>query len=132
MKHFVTILLFMLSFVVSGFAQEPETTSPLTNAEIVRRVATIDIEGEYYDNVIVTMKSLSPDYFIRDKYKVKVTITDSNGKKIWKKTLNNVFLYVFSNGQVQIGKRNFDQIIISKSSVTGNFIGKIREKEGIY
>ena len=132
MKHFLTVLLFMLSLVTSGFSQEPETTKQLTDAEIVRKVATMDIEGEYYDNVVVTMKSLSPDLFKRDIYKVKVTITDSNGKKIWKKTLKNVFLYVFSNGQVQIGKRNFDQIIISKSSITGDFIGKIREKEGIY
>ena len=57
---------------------------------------------------------------------------DSKGKKIWKKTLKNVFLYVFSNGQVQVGKRGFDQILIQKSSYTGDFIGKIREKEGIY
>ncbi len=54
------------------------------------------------------MKSTSPDYFITDKYKVKITITDANGKKIWKKTLKNVFLYVFSDGQVQVGKRHFD------------------------
>ena len=122
----------MLSFAISCFSQEAETTSPLTDAEIVRKVATIDIEGEYYDNVVVTMKSLSPDFFKRDIYKVKVTITDSNGKNIWKKTLKNVFLYVFSDGQVQIGKRNFVQIVISKSSLTGDFIGKIREKEGVY
>ena len=78
------------------------------------------------------MKSTSPDYFITDKYKVKVTISDSNGKKVWKKTLKNVFLYVFSDGQVQVGKRNFNQIVIQKSSLTGDFFGKIREKEGIY
>lgn len=78
------------------------------------------------------MKSTSPDNIITDKYKVKVTITDANGKKIWKKTLKNVFLYVFSDGQVQVGKQNFDRILIRKSSLTGDFIGKIREKEGIY
>lgn len=78
------------------------------------------------------MKSTSPDYFITDKYKVKITITDANGKKIWKKTLKNVFLYVFSDGQVQVGKRHFDQILIQKSSLTGDFLGMIREKEGIY
>ena len=41
-------------------------------------------------------------------------------------------LYDFSDGQVQVGKRNFDQIVIQKSSLTGDFLGKIREKEGIY
>ena len=98
----------MLSLALSGFAQEPESVRPLNDTEVVRRVAIMDIEGQRYDNVVVTMKSTSPDYFITDKYKVKITITDANGKKIWKKTLKNVFLYVFSDGQVQVGKRHFD------------------------
>ena len=132
MKRFVTILFLMLSLALSGFAQEQESVRPLTDTEVVRRVAVMDIEGLLYDNVVITMKSTSPDYFITDKYKVKVTITDANGKKVWKKTLKNVFLYVFSDGQVQVGKPNFDQILIKKSSLTGDFIGKIREKEGIY
>lgn len=132
MKHFVTILFLILSLSISGFAQEPESAKPLTDTEVLRKVAIMDIEGQIYDNVIVTMKSTSPDYIITDKYKVKVTITDANGKKIWKKTLKNVFLYVFSDGQVQVGKQNFDRILIRKSSLTGDFIGKIREKEGIY
>ena len=46
--------------------------------------------------------------------------------------MKNVFLYVFSNGQVQVGKSNFDQILIQKSSYSDDFIGKIREKEGIF
>ena len=122
----------MLSLTSSCFAQEHETTSPLTDTEVMRKVSIIDIEGKLYENVVVTMKSTSPDYFITDKYKVKVTIVDANGKKVWKKTLSNVYLYVFSSGQVQVGKRNFDQIVIWKSSSTGDFIGKIREKEGVY
>ena len=132
MKHFLTVLFLMLSLSFTGFAQEPESARPLTDTELVRKVAVMDIEGELFDNVVVTLKSTSPDYIITDKYKVKVTIVDANGKKIWKKTLKNVFLYVFSNGQVQVGKRNFDQILIQKSSSTGNFIGIIREKEGIF
>lgn len=132
MKRFFTILFLMLSVVLSIFAQEPETAKPLTDTEVVRKVALMDIEGQLYDNVVVTMKSTSPDYFITDKYKVKVTISDSNGKKVWKKTLKNVFLYMFSDGQVQVGKRNFNQIVIQKSSLNGDFLGKIREKEGIY
>lgn len=132
MKRFFTILFLMLSLALSSFAQEPETAKPLTDTEVVRKVALMDIEGQLYDNVVVTMKSTSPDYFITDKYKVKVTITDANGKKVWKKTFKNVFLYVFSDGQVQVGKRNFDQIVIKKSSLTGDFVGMIREKEGIY
>lgn len=120
----------MVSSISNLFAQE--TAKPLTDTEIVRKVALMDIEGTYYENVVVTLKSTSPDYFISDKYKVKVSIVDSNGKKIWKKTLKGVFLYVFSNGQVQVGKNNFDQIVIQKSTLTGSVIGTLREKEGVW
>ena len=136
-----TLLLFamMLAFALNVSAQdfnvnvcERKEANPVTDQKVVRKVALIDIEGTTYENVVVSMKSTSPDGIITDKYKVKVVITDSKGKKIWKKTLKNVFLYVFSNGQVQVGKRGFDQILIQKSSYTDDFIGKIREKEGIY
>lgn len=130
MKKLILIFALILSCVTNIFAQE--TAKPLTDTEIVRKVALMDIEGTYYENVVVTLKSTSPNYFISDKYKVKVSVVDSNGKKIWKKTLKGVFLYVFSNGQVQVGKNNFDQIVIQKSSISGNVIGPIREKEGVF
>lgn len=130
MKKLLLLFAMLLTFTANICAQE--SAKPLTDQEVVRRVEIMDIEGTTYENVVVSMKSTSPDYFITDKYKVKVVITDSNGKKIWKKTLKNVFLYVFSDGQVQVGKRGFDQILIQKSSYSGSFIGKIREKEGIY
>lgn len=130
MKKFLLLFAVLLTFTVNICAQE--TAKPLTDQEVVRRVAIMDIEGRTYENVVVSLKSTSPDYFTTDKFKVKVVITDSSGKKIWKKTLKNVFLYVFSSGQVQVGKRGFDQIVIQKSSYSGSFIGKIREKEGIY
>lgn len=132
MKRFIAILFLMLSFTMSGFAQETETAKPLTDMEVERKVARMDIEGEIYNNVVVTMKSVSPDYYFTDKYKVEVTVRGANGKKIWKKTLRNVFLYVFSSGQVQVGKQNFDQILIQKSSLTGDYVGWVREKEGVY
>ncbi len=80
----------------------------------------------------MSFKSITPDYFISDKYKVKVKVVDKNGKSIYKKTLKNVFLYVFSNGQIQVGKKNFDQIVVQKSKSTDENIGIIREKEGVY
>lgn len=124
------IMLFTSSLV---FAQsEPETTKPLTDMEVVRKVAFLDIEGKYYENVTMTFKSISPDYFISDKYKVRVKVVDENGKTVFKKNFKNVFLYVFSNGQIQVGKKNFDQIVVSKSDLTDENIGIIREKEGIY
>jgi len=98
----------------------------------LRRVALLDLEGKYYYDVVMTFKSTTPDYFITDKYKVKVTVKDSDGKNVWKKTLKNVFLYVFSNGQIQVGKSNFNQILVQKGKETGDFFGVVREKEGVY
>ena len=124
----------MVMFVASitMVAQEPETARPLTDTEVVRRVALLDVEGKYYYDVVMTFKSTTPDYFITDKYKVKVSVKNNEGKTVWKKTLKNVFLYVFSTGQVQVGKQNFDMIVVQKSKETGDFIGIVREKEGVY
>lgn len=127
------LLLTMFLHVSLSFAQsEPETAKPLTDMEVVRNVAYLDIEGKIYEDVTMTFKSITPDYFISDRYRVKVKVVDKDGKSVYKKTLKNVFLYVFSSGQIQVGKRNFDQIVVKKSSLTGDNIGVIREKEGVY
>ena len=122
----------MLTINIVSFAQnsEPEKASPMTDTEIVRKCTILDVEGKLYDNVTVTIKSNQPDFFFTDKYKVKVTVTDASGSKVWNKTFKNAFLYVFSNGQIQVGKQNFDQLVISSS--TGDWIGMVREKEGVY
>ena len=132
MKKIFLMMLFLISCSANIIAQDPETARPLTDTEVVRRVALLDLEGKYYYDVVMTFKSTTPDYFITDKYKVKVTVKDSDGKNVWKKTLKNVFLYVFSNGQIQVGKRNFDQIVVQKSKDNDYFIGIVREKEGVY
>lgn len=130
MKRVLILFAFMLSFVGGILAQE--STKPQFDTEIVRRCSVVDVEGKLYENVVITLKSTSPDYLISDKYKVKVTITDTKGKKVWKKTFKNAYLYIFSNGQVQVGKPNFDQILIQKENYSDKYLGKIREKEGIY
>lgn len=124
----------MLAVNIVGFAQnsELEKAKPMTDTEIVRKCAILDVEGKYYENVTVTIKSNQPDFFFTDKYKVKVTITDASCSKVWKKTFKNAFLYVFSGGQIQVGKQNFDQLVIFKSSPTGDWAGMVREKEGVY
>ncbi|MGN8802689.1 hypothetical protein ACTNCL_06155 [Segatella copri] len=130
----ILLFLMMLTINIVSFAQnsEPEKASPMTDTEIVRKCAILDVEGKYYDNVTVTIKSNQPDFFFTDKYKVKVTVTDASGSKVWNKTFKNAFLYVFPNGQVQVGKQNFDKLVIAKSSSTGEWIGMVREKEGVY
>lgn len=130
----ILLFLMMLTINIVSFAQnsEPEKASPMTDTEIVRKCAILDVEGKYYDNVTVTIKSNQPVFFFTDKYKVKVTVTDASGSKVWNKTFKNAFLYVFPNGQVQVGKQNFDKLVIAKSSSTGEWIGMVREKEGVY
>ena len=130
----ILLFLMMLTINIVGFAQSDETekASPMTDTEIVRKCAILDVEGKYYDNVTVTVKSNQPDFFFTDKYKVKVTVTAASGSKVWNKTFKNAFLYVFPNGQVQVGKQNFDKLVIAKSSSTGEWIGMVREKEGVY
>lgn len=128
-KSFIVFLICILT--LPAFAQdEPESAKPLTNAVIMRRNVSLDIEGEYFDDVTITFKSISPDYFFTHTYRVKVKVTDSNKKVIYNKTLKNAFLYVFSDGQIQVGRVNFDQIIIY--NYDGDYYGTIREKEGIY
>ena len=129
MKLKILLVLLIFNFTSSLFSQE--TAKPMTDTEIMRNVSRMDIEGKEYENVKVTLKSISPDYFISDIYKVKVTIVDMEGKEIWKKILKNVYLYVFSDGQIQVGKPNFNKIFIQKND-TGSFNGKVREKEGVY
>ena len=133
MKKVLLFLVMLMTYVVS-FAQsnDSEKIKPLLDTEIVRKCANLDIEGKYYENVTVTIKSNKPDYVWIDKYKVKVTVTDASGNKVWKKTLNNSFLYVFSDGQIQIGKKNFYKMVILRSSSSGNWEGVVREKEGVY
>lgn len=129
------VVLLVMMFFASSLAcaqNEPETAKPLEGVKVVRKVALLDIEGEYYGDVIVSFKSVTPDGFISGKNRVKVAVVDATGKSIYKKTFRDVFLYVFSDGQVQVGKQNFNQIIISKSNLTNSYIGTIREKEGIY
>ncbi len=57
----------------------------MTDTEIMRNVSKMDIEGKEYENVEITLKSISPDYYFSDKHKVKVTIVDKEGKEVWKK-----------------------------------------------
>lgn len=128
MKLRILLIFLLFNLTTALFAQE--TAKPMNDTEIERSVSIMDIEGKKYENVKVTLKSISPDYFISDIYRVKVTIVDMKGKVVWKKTLKNVYLFVFSSGQIQVGKPNFDKIVIYKNDYFST--GKIREKEGIY
>ena len=130
MKRLILLLVATMSMVLCYAQDETESSSPSRDTEIVRRCSLMDIEGKYYPDVVVTLKSTSPDYFITDKYKVKVLVKDADGKKVYKKTFSNAYLYIFSSGQVQVGKPKFNQLIISK--VGDSWLGEIKEKEGVW
>ncbi len=127
MKLRILLIFLFLNFATIIFSQEK--SSPLYDTEIMRNVLTMDIEGTLYANVKVTLESKSEDGF--STYRVKVTIVDIEGTEVWKKNLKNVYLYVFSDGTIQVGKPKFNKILIFKNE-SGSYIGKIREKEGIY
>jgi hypothetical protein len=59
-----------------------------------------------------------------------VTVKDKKGKKIYKKDFIRSYLYIFNNGQIQIGKPKFNQIVIKRDN--DYWYGEINEKEGIY
>lgn len=136
MKRFLLLVVATLALSCT-FAQsdEPEKSSPSRDTKIVRRCSLMDIEGEYYHNVIVTLKSYykEPESLlgIKGGYRVKVIVEDGNGKKRYKKTFKNSNLYIFRGGHIQVGKPKFDQIIIEQWE-SDYWFGIIREKEGIW
>ena len=136
MNRYIYIFVIFLLMSANCFAQsgtEPETSKPSFDTEIVRKCASLDIEGKDYRDVLVTIKSISPDYFFTDKYKVKIIVEDENGNRVYRKTLNNAYLYIYSNGQIQVGKPKFNQVIIRRGALFEDmWFGLIREKEGIW
>lgn len=70
MKRIIIFILSLLSFTyLHAQDSSRETAKPILDAEIVRKVARIDIEGKNYYNVIVIIKSIKPDYFLQLKLK---------------------------------------------------------------
>lgn len=131
MKKFLLFFVMLISSIV-GFAQsdESEKAKPMLDTEIVRKCLKFDIEGDEYEDVVVTMKSNNPDNILTGS-KVKVTVVNASGTKVWAKTLKNVYLYVFSTGEILVGKPHFDQLAIFREG-SKNWTGIVREKEGVY
>jgi len=111
---------------------EPEKTTPIYGTEIERYCTLMDIEHKIYADVKVIIKSNDPDYFWTTKHKVYFKVIDSEGNVVYKKTFKNAYLYVFRSGQIQIGKKNFVQVVIRKSESSEDWLGIIREKEGVF
>ena len=111
---------------------KPESVAPMRDIEITRNVSQIDIEGEIFHDVKVEIQSIIEDYPIPFNDTVHVKMSDKQNKIFWRRTWNKVCLYVFSNGQLQIGRPNFNKIVIYKPSLDSKYIGVVREYEGVY
>ena len=125
------VLFLFLIFPGIALAQTDEEVSyPSQDTEITRHCSSIEIEGEFYMDVIITLKSNSYNLFETDNHKVKVLVKNAQGEKLYKKTFKNANLYIFSSGEIHVGKPNFLRILIIKHN--DKWIGIIKEKEGIW
>lgn len=128
-KILLIIALTVASFTAFAQDSEEEVAPTLDNVTIVRRCSVIDIEGDLIDSVTVTIKNYAPDYVFKSENTVRVTI-ERKGKTIYKKKFKPANLYIFSSGEIQIGKPRFTQVLIIP--YLKESLGKIRAEEGIY
>jgi hypothetical protein len=87
------------------------------------------IEKKIYYNVTIELKAAEiTDLFTEG---VKVTVTDENGKKIYKKRFSKSYLYAFLSGTIQVGKGNAITQVALYRNKGGEWEAIIKEK-GIY
>lgn len=133
MKRLILLLFLFCSFSNFSFANERdsiESVKPTMNLEISRKVKYLQIDDigfRDYNELFYDIKLVSKWNELTPI--VKVVIKNNEGKTIWKKTFKNTYLYLFSNGQIQVGKPRFDQIIIYNKLNPSCYINT---KEGLY
>ena len=111
-------------------SNEAEESKPSFNTEILRHCEWLDVEGFIFKDVTVTIKSLNKTTL---DSRVKIRVKNSKGKVIYKNTFRNDYLYIFSDGQIQVGIPKFNKLIIYPyENEKGKWYGKIRWKEGIW
>lgn len=105
-KFFLMILLVCVS--VCSIAQDytkSESAKPTFGVTLERECSDIVIEKSIYHNVTIELKAADISDLFTDG--VKVTVTDENGKKIYKKRFSKSYLYVFPTSKtIQVGKGN--------------------------
>ena len=151
MKKVFVVFLFIFS-TVSTFAQsEGESVKPIGGITLYRNVSLAAIEQNNYLDVIVKFKAAElGDYFTNGvkvvvevtaidqgsneaRKTIEVVVVDNNtGKKIYRKRFSKSYLYVFSDGTIEVGKGNaLTQIILFKYK-DGSGWGMILKERGIY
>ena len=130
MKKVFVVFLFIFS-TVSTFAQsEGESVKPIGGITLYRNVSLAAIQNNYLDVIVKFKAAELGDYFTNG---VKVVVVDNNtGKKIYRKRFSKSYLYVFSDGTIEVGKGNaLTQIILFKYK-DGSGWGMILKERGIY
>lgn len=125
-------MILLVCISVCSIAQDytkSESTEPTFGVTLERECSDIAIEKTIYHNVTIELKAADiSDLFT---YGVKVTVTDENGKKIYKKRFSKSYLYVFPSKTIQVGKGNaIIQVGLYKNR-DGEWEAIIKEK-GIY
>lgn len=108
-----------------------ERVRPLVGQEVERRVAEIDIEGTIYCDAMVVLKC-TPHPIFPERLRVKVKVKATSGKKVFSKTLKKSLLFVYPDGQIEVGRGGFCQMLLTAPNEQGIATGKIRHKEGLY
>ena len=135
MKKVFVVFLFIFS-TVSTFAQsEGESVKPIGGITLYRNVSLAAIEQNNYLDVIVKFKAaeLGDQGSNEARKTIEVVVVDNNtGKKIYRKRFSKSYLYVFSDGTIEVGKGNaLTQIILFKYK-DGSGWGMILKERGIY
>ena len=126
-------MILLVCISVCSIAQDytkSESAKPTFGVTLERECSAIMIEKTIYHNVAIELKAADiSDLFT---YGVKVTVTDENGKKIYKKRFSKSYLYVFPTSKtIQVGKGNaITQVSLYKNK-GGEWEAIIKEK-GIY
>lgn len=136
MKRLLSFIILLFLFGTSHSQErEEQTSAPLFDSLVVRVVDVLEIDGQMFDGVSVSLQAIPPHYnqidnFV-DYFSVRVVARNKKGKKVWKKLFKRAYLFEMRSGQVQVLKsddENFVIAVIGKSSSSDKIVGKIREK----
>lgn len=107
---------------------QTDSVKPTFDVFFDRPVVLAEIEGRYYENVIVEVR-VSEN---RSNYwGVSVTVWDSAHKKRIMYSRPKAYLYGFSDGTIIIGKGNVVNYMFMFKNEEGKWLMKFREK-GLY
>lgn len=117
-------------------AQQSEVSVEKVHAsystEIQRKVETLDIDGKEYSDVLMTFKSGSGESDENNKGSVAVKVKSrESGKTLYSRRLKHSALFIFSTGQIQVGRQNFRKVVVYPVG-GGKYKGEINEMEGVY